>query len=57
MSAAVDEARKLIRNLSRDDLGWSGTAFVPCWGSELDIHLTSHDGLVEARQLDAVRAL
>ena len=57
MSTAADEARKLIPDLSRDDLGWSGTAFVSCWGSELDIHLTSHDGVVEARQLDAVRAL
>jgi hypothetical protein len=57
MGEVVDEARNLLPNLSQNDLGWSGTAFVPCWGSELDIHLTCHDGVLEARQADTVRAL
>ena len=53
----LTQARALLRDLEVTDLTWSGTAFVPCWGSELDIHLYLREGEIEPRQLDIVRAL
>lgn len=57
MGANVEEIRRLIPNLACNDLGWSGTAFVACWGSDLGIHLSTYGGDVEARQVEIVRAL
>jgi hypothetical protein len=57
VAPGVAEARTLLRRLRFIDPTWCGTALVPCWGSELEIHLKPEEDDITPRQLHVVRAL
>lgn len=56
-TSTVTEVRQLIPDLELNDLGWSGSAVVPFWGSKLNLNLYSYEGEIEPRQVEIVRAI
>ena len=56
-ATGIAEAKTLLRDLRYIDPMWCGTAFLPCWRSELDIHIDPDEGGITPRQLSVLRAL
>jgi hypothetical protein len=56
-ASEVTEAGALLRDFRFIDPTWCGVAFVPCWGSDLEVHLDPDDDEITPRQLGVLRAL
>lgn len=56
-TSEIDEAAALLRDFQFVDPTWEGTAFVRCWGHELDVSLDPDDGAITPRQLAILRAI
>lgn len=55
--SGIAEARKLLKKFRFIDPTWGGTAPVPCWGSDLEIHVYPDEEGITPRQLTVLRAL
>jgi hypothetical protein len=55
-ASGTAEAASLLCDFQFIDPDWCGTAYVPFWGSELDIHIYPDEGGITPRQLDVLRA-
>jgi hypothetical protein len=56
-TSAIAEARLLLRDFQYIDPTWCGTAFLPCWESELDIHIDPDEDRITPRQIAVLREL
>ena len=55
--SGISEAAVLLRDFRFIDPTWAGTAFVPCWGSDLEVHIDPDEDEVTPRQVLVLRAL
>jgi hypothetical protein len=55
-TAGVAEAATLLHDFQFVDPTWYGTAFVPCWGNELEVYISPEESVISARQLAVLRA-
>ena len=53
----VSEAAGLLRDFHFVDPTWEGAAFVPLWGSELDVSIHPDEEGITSRQLAVLRAV
>jgi hypothetical protein len=56
-ASCIAEAAGLLRDFQFIDPDWCGTAFVPFWGGELEIHIDPDEDEITRRQLEVLRAL
>jgi hypothetical protein len=57
VTPGVTEAAALLRDFQFIDPTWEGRAFVPFWGSELDVSIDPRDDGITPRQLTILRAV
>jgi hypothetical protein len=57
VTSGITTAGTLLWDFRFIDPTWRGIAFVPCWGSELEVYVYPDDDEITARQLSVLSAL